>query len=445
MLTYGALFSVWSAVLIGAVHGSTARYLSHVVDQILEQRLHYLTTIDRSRLPELMAASGELDLRDVMSYGLFDAQDRYLSGNMVRPPAALRTDGLVHGLPKGVQRHGRAQNLPARGVAVRLDNGELLVLARDTSVIDRAGVVIRSTLFWALSLTLIPGVIGGYLLSRGPLRRVREIEKAVQPIMRGNLGGRLPVSQRGDELDLLAGIVNTMLVELERLVGEVKGVCDSIAHDLRTPLTRTRAQLHRLRCRAGDDPDSLALIEQCTTDIDALLARFRALLRISELEDIRRRAGFAPIDLNAVLREVHELYAPLAEDKNVQLRLDGAPLPAIEADRGLMFEACSNLVSNAIKFTPAGGRVDVRTIDDTTGPRIEVLDTGPGIPASERDAVLQRFYRSDAGRQQPGFGLGLSIVLAIVRLHGFRLDIGDSAPRGARVTLHCAPAPQHSA
>src|SRR5262249_60674947 len=124
---------------------------------------------------------------------------------------------------------------------------ELLVLARSRTVIDPVSTNIYNSLLWGLSLTVIPGLIGGLWLARGPLRRVRAIEAAVQPIMRGDLGQRLPVSSRRDELDLLAGIVNTMLDEIERLMGEVKGVCDSIAHDLRTPLTRVRTQLHRLQ------------------------------------------------------------------------------------------------------------------------------------------------------------------------------------------------------
>lgn len=446
LLLYGALFTVWGGVLIGALHVSTTRYLSQVVDQILEQRLHFLINVDREDLPALMAASGQLDLRDVMSYGLFDAGGHFISGNIVRPPAALRTDGRVHALPGGVLRRGRVESLPARGVATYLDNGELLVLARDTSVIDELGVIVRNTLLWGASLTLIPGVIGGFLLSRGPLRRVRLIENAVQPIMRGDLGRRLPISGRGDELDLLAGIINTMLAEIERLVAEVKGVGDSIAHDLRTPLTHTRARLLKLQHQSSGD--NAELVERCITDVDALLARFRALLRISEIEDVRRRAGFARIDLADVARAVHELYAPLAEDKGVKMLLRTERPAPVDADYGLLFEACSNLVSNAVKFTPAGGRVTLSVYDGESGdsdsdgaPGIEVLDTGPGIAAGEREAVLQRFYRADPSRQSQGFGLGLSIVLAIVRLHRFQLLIGDGEDgAGTRVRLRCGAA-----
>lgn len=441
---YGALFVVWSTVLIGIVHWETRRYLSQVVDQILEQRARYFTTVERSHLSEALETASAADLQGLMAYGLFAADGRWLSGNIVEPPAALPRDGRVRLLRDGIQRRDHPGAFSARALALSLDSGELLVLARSTSVIDQVGVILRQSLLWALSLTLIPGVIGGYMLSRGPLRRVRAIEAAVQPIMRGDLGRRLPLSARGDELDLLAHIVNTMLAEIERLIGEVKGVCENIAHDLRTPLTRLRTRLHRLHQQVPPDHPAANLAVGCSDEVEALLRRFSALLRIAELEDLRRREGFASVDLAAILRGVHELYTPLAEDKQVRLELHLEPLPCVHADRELLFEALSNLVSNAVKFTPAGGTVHLCAGPYGGGARLSVQDSGPGIPAEERAAVLERFYRSETTRQLPGSGLGLSIVSAIVRLHGFELDIGTSPAGGTRVVLACDAPPLRS-
>lgn len=439
ILIYGAFFVIWSVVLVGVVYWETNTYLSQVVDEIVEQRVRYLTTIDRERLPEAMEATGALDLRGVMSLGLFDAEGIYLDGNIEHVPDDLPVDGAIHPLPQGLERRGRARREPARGIATRLQTGELLVIARDTSVIDQVAAILRYALLWGLSLTVIPGLIGGLLLSRRPLRRVREIEAAIQPIARGDLGRRLPVSRRGDEVDLLAAIVNRMLGEIERLIGEVKGVCDNIAHDLRTPLTRLRAQLHRLQQTGGGEEGIGPTLERCIVDVDALLDRFRALLRISELEDLRRRAGFGNVDLGETLRQVHELYAPVAEDNGIAFGLEAPAHATIHADPNLMFEAFSNLVANAIKFTPAGGKVSMRASMDAQGPRVDIVDSGPGIPSSERDAVLTRFYRSECGREMPtqGYGLGLSIVSAIVRLHGFQLRIDDNETGGARVSVQC--------
>jgi signal transduction histidine kinase len=440
IVIYGAFFLAWSVVLVGTIHWQTVKYLDRVVGEILQQRVHYLASVDREHLPAMMAATDQLDLRGVMYFGLFDARGAYVSGTIDRVPVELPPDGNIHVLPNGVRATSGERNARALGVALRLPSGEELVLARYTSVADRIGAMMRSAFGWALSLLLIPGLIGGFLLSRGPLRRVRGIEAAIAPITHGNLGVRLPLSPRRDEVDMLASVVNRTLDEVERLLGEVKGVTDSIAHDLRTPLTRLRTQLYRAR-QQSEPQASAALIERCIEDVDALLARFRALLRLSEIEDLSRHAGFDEVDPAETLQRVHELYAPLAEEKGIALQLHADVLPKIRADAPLLFEALSNLVDNAVKFTPRDGRVELRAARQPNGVRIDVLDNGPGIPVSERDAVLQRFYRSrdSASEGEGSYGLGLSVVAAIAKLHGFCLEIGDNAGVGARMTLYCWP------
>lgn len=438
LLVYGGLFALWCIALIGVIQWNTRRYLSNVVDLKIDHIAQYFRNIDRSRLPEALAVTESLDLHDVISHGLFDEASRRISGSLARIPEGMPLDGKVHTLANGVQRVEGHHPVRARGIAVRLHSGELLVFVRDTSVIEAVGAIIERAVLWGLPLIVIPGFIGALLLSRQPLRRVRAMETAVQPIMRGDLRQRLPLSARRDELDLLAGIVNSMLDEIERLMGEVKGVCDSIAHDLRTPLTRVRAHLHRLqRDTAASDPRS-ALIEATIAEADALLDRFRALLRISELEDLHRRAGFGEIDVTATLKHVGEIYAPLAEEKQIAFTLEMPQgVPPLRGDHHLVFEALSNLVDNAIKFTPRHGHVHVRATQEPHGPRIDVIDDGPGIRASDRSAVVQRFHRGTGGQSEAGQGLGLAIVAAIVRLHSFRLEIADGNGSGARVSLLC--------
>jgi signal transduction histidine kinase len=439
---YGALFVLWSVLLIGWVQYDTMRYLSSVIDGLLHQRIHYLTRIERARLPDAMAQTGELDLQGFMLYGLFDEQGNKITGNIAQIPDGISVDGVVHLLPGGARKEGVDETFRARGLAARLDTGETLILARRTSVMDQVNTIIYRSLIWGLTLTIIPGLIGGLWLARGPMRRIRTLESAAQPIMRGDLHQRLPVSGRRDELDMLAGIVNSMLEEIERLMSEVKGVCDSIAHDLRTPLTRLRSQLHRMHREAGDDSAHGAMIGQAIVDVDSLLDRFRALLRISELEDMHRRAGFTEVSLVKTIDHVREIYTPLAEDKHIAFSFEIAHhVPAVRGDPHLLLEAVSNIVDNAIKFTPAGGSINMRlSHDDTDGVRIDVIDSGPGIRSSERESVLQRFYRGTcSSKDVSGSGLGLSIVAAIVKLHGFKLQIVDSPAGGAWFSLASGP------
>ncbi|MET0660082.1 MAG: HAMP domain-containing sensor histidine kinase [Steroidobacteraceae bacterium] len=436
---YGALFLVWAVLLVVWVQWDTSRYLTGVVDDLLEQRAHYLASVERSELPAALAQIDAVDLRNVMFYGLFDSTGRSVSGNVDGMPSGLVADGAVHLLDGGVRHRGETESYRARGMAIAMATGETLVIARATSVQEHVDSIIYRSLLWALSLTIIPGVIGGVLLARRPLKRIRSIEAAVQPIMRGNLQARLPVSPRRDELDLLAGIVNTMLEEIERLMGEVKGVCDSIAHDLRTPLTRLRSQLHRLqRSSRGGVADPFT-VDDAIRDVDSLLDRFRALLRISELEDMHRRAGFVAVDLSETLQHVREIYAPLAEDGQIRFTVDSpASSTVVQGDPHLLLEAISNVVDNALKFTPSEGSVVVRLVETAEGPRIDVTDTCPGINVSERSAVLQRFYRGQCSCSGvAGFGLGLSIVAAIVKLHGFALQIDDAPGGGAWISLLC--------
>jgi signal transduction histidine kinase len=226
-----------------------------------------------------------------------------------------------------------------------------------------------------------------------------------------------------------------MVGEVERLMVEVKSSTDTIAHDLRTPLTRARARLHRLHQERHWSQEDIGRV---IVEVDEVLDRFRAILRLSELEVRERRSGFVPTDLSAIVERASELYAPLAEAGDLRLSVHIQAGLFVEADPKLLFEAVSNLLDNAIKFSPRGGFVRMRLDEIPGGARIEVVDEGPGILADERQAVLQRFYRSERVRLVPGSGLGLSVVAAILRLHAFELHLIDAEP-GLRACVDCCP------
>src|SRR5471032_1783603 len=439
---YSSLFVAWSCILMGVLYYEVSGYLGDLSRHSLMQRQHLFQRFDGEELVEALTTSMTFDMKGVDAYGLFDEQFRPLSGPIRAVPPDLPLDGKIHALANCVDSDD--PKLPkdsCDAVATHTEDGRWLVLVRDNGSLFAVNTIIWHALLWAISLTILPGIAGWYLLRRRPLRRIRGIQASAEAIVAGDLTHRLPLSNRRDELDMLAAIVNAMLDRIEKLMNEVKGVCDNIAHDLRTPLTRLRAQLYRIKQQAEQDSAHSLQLDGVIAETDTLMARFRGLLRISELEDHQRRSGFLVLDPLPLLHELHDFYLPLAEEAEIHLRLDAPQtLPTITGDRALLFEALANLLSNSIKFTPPGGKVILGAFADYDSTRIEVQESGPGIPSEEREAVFQRFYRCEDGAQKSGFGLGLSIVAAIVNLHGFKLQIGTSPNGGASLILECRQA-----
>jgi signal transduction histidine kinase len=322
----------------------------------------------------------------------------------------------------------------SRLIARGLPTGEVLVVGRDVNQLRELRSIIASALIWSGASIILTGLLCGTALSIGPLRRLRVLQNAGRDIESGDMKRRMPVTHRRDELDMFATTVNKMMNEVERLMSEVKGATDTIAHDLLTPLARASMQLGGMQRGKPATPEDIGRVN---AQISAVLDRFRAILRIAELESGERRAGFRCIDPADVIASIAELYRPLAEAGNARLLVAAGRGTVIDADPELLFEALSNLVDNAIKFAGSGGTVHVRLKDSLETPQIVVEDDGPGIPTTERTAVLQRFYRATRNPLIPGSGLGLSVVAAITRLHGFDLRLEDAAP-GLRVIIQCA-------
>jgi signal transduction histidine kinase len=266
-------------------------------------------------------------------------------------------------------------------------------------------------------------------------KRVEEVNQRVQRIIAGNLRERLPHRNVDEPFSKLAAIVNGMLDEMETMIHALAGVGNDIAHDLRTPLTRARLTLERGRTNATSLEQLQAVADKAIANLDQSLSIITALLRLAEIENSQRSAAFGNVQLHEILREVYDIYEPIAENKNVGLRVAVAQPLSVLGDRDLLFEAVANLVDNAVKFAPEGGKVGIELIRSDDNTVVRVTDTGSGISEQEREAVLRRFYRSEKMRSTPGVGLGLNLVAAIVKLHGFRLVI-HSGP-GGRMEIIC--------
>ncbi|TXN76869.1 ATP-binding protein [Methylobacterium sp. WL8] len=320
----------------------------------------------------------------------------------------------------------------------RLQSGEYVLVSRSAKDLEALEKALVETFVWGMAATIVIGLVGAVIFGAGSLRQNDAITKAVERIMRGDLSERLPTRGVSADLAHLTGVVNDMLDQLERLMLEIKGVNENIAHDLRTPLTRVVGILERSLRKA----DSVEAFRICNEDVLAeikdIVIRFSALLRISEMEDRMRRSGFTDLDLARLLEDAVEYYEPLALERDIGLRWEQPEEPcSVEGDRSLIFEAVSNLIDNALKFTPAGGEVKVALVRDPPGIRID--DTGCGIPVEELGAVRERYRRGALRTGKSGFGIGLSLVDSIARLHSAAFDIASDAG-GTHATLVWKPA-----
>jgi len=430
-LMFLALFGFSFFALFGYIYWQTAFYLKTEADTALHRQVD-----NRSQqTPELREQEiRKHDIQDVdgrLPHSLFDGQGKLIAGPIETLPAFTAYDQPEEF--RWEKPNGRTR--PIRFMVHKLDDGKTLLVAQDMHDIHEFDELLVNALVSGGCLLLVVGLIGSIGLGYSARRRLDTLSTSIKQIVEGDLSRRLPTRGNRDDIDRLANVVNGMLDELERLMSEVKGVCDDIAHDLRTPLTRLIAGLERAQRRGLLEEDYALTVDSALDEARGLLLTFRALLRISEIEDSARRSSFAEVDLNRIGADAAEFFEPLAEERGMTLTFEPAPAPALLAgDAQLLFDAACNLLDNAIKFSPDNSHIRVSISDGADGPGLIVSDNGPGIPEIEREAVFRRLYRSESSRHTPGNGLGLSMVAAVARLHDMTLEVRDAGP-GCEIIL----------
>lgn len=428
-----ALFALSVAALLGFVHYATAGYLARQTDAAIAQETAELA--NRFRAGGIIALAREITNKSTANIGgrsiylLVDEEMEPIAGNLNRWPEAVKPDseGWIE-----FQLTGSGSGTdPARARVFRPGGRLHLLIGRNISEQQSFRKLIVGATGWGLVLSLVLAVLGGLLLSRTIARRLERINRTAHAVMGGDLDRRIPESGADDEFERLTRNLNRMLDQIQYLMDGVRQVSDNIAHDLRTPLTRLRWRLEQLQ--EGGESDRRELLEQALADADGLLDTFQALLRIAEVEAGSRKR-FGQVDLARLVDDVGELYEPLAAAREQTLIVEPGDSLTVHGDRDLLFQALTNLVDNAVKYAPTGGtvRVDARRASD----RLELIvtDSGPGIPADQREAVLQRFVRLESSRGSPGSGLGLSLVNAVARLHNGEVRLEDNEP-GLRVRV----------
>jgi signal transduction histidine kinase len=366
------------------------------------------------------------DLRRLDYAAFFDADRKLMFGNIDALPA-IPLDGKSHFVAASRVPGSDNRLEPAIFVARMRPDGNIMLLGRSLLETLAFRQIVQSALATGLAPMLLLALAIGAFFARRASRRLTAIHDTIARIMKGDTHLRLPVRSRKDAIDKVSHDVNLMLDEITRLLVQIKGVSDNIAHDLRSPLAVVHAQLER-GLESSDNDELRAVTRQAVAHIDKAMLTVAALLRLAEVEYGPKSSTFRTIDLSAICTDLFEFFEPLATSKSIAMTLETQSPVQILGDGDLMREAVSNLIGNAIKFTPENGRVGVSVTQEDGRPVIRVRDNGIGVEPGERDKIFQRFYRTASGHRVPGSGLGLSIAAAIANLHDFELRFDDNDP-----------------
>lgn len=443
-LGYLVAFAIGASVVMTWVSWSVGRLIDEQIGATIEAEINGLS--------EQYAQGGIRRLVDVVErrvrqpgaslYLVTNFQGQTISGNIKGlPPEVLLKPGVRK---TTYERVGEAAvDRLALARIFLLPGGFRLLVGRDLEDRENLRNVMGGALLTSLFWLIVIGTLGGLFVARRVLRRVEAISDSARTIMQGDLAQRLPLAGANDELDRLAGNLNEMLERIQELMAGVREVSDNIAHDLKTPLTRLRNRAEEALRNASDPKDYRIALEKMLEESEQLIRIFNALLTIARLEAGGERGDHVLFDLAASTRDVVELYEPLAEEAGIELVVETSGEANVLGSRELIGQALANLIDNALKYAAPepghGGALQASKVHVRVrrlGAKIEasVADSGPGIPAADRERVLGRFVRLEGSRSRPGSGLGLSLVAAVASLHNGAVRIEDNEP-GLRVVL----------
>ena len=446
-LLFLALFASVAFALLAYIYVATAGEATRRTDREIQQEIRSLVAAyDRAGLDAVNQSLIERAASErPFLYLLMDKTGKRISGSIEESPVehfagkpSWTSFSITDQTPQG-----RTVKHPARGLQERLSGGEILFVGADVGEDEAYVFSVVRALWGAGLLVIVLGLCGGVLMSRNVSRSMAGLSEVLEAVRGGDLAARAPVRGARDEFDELAQALNEMLDRLERSMAGHKHSGDAIAHDLRSPLTRLRARLEAayidVEAGKGDPTHALA---QALEDTDGVLKTFSTVLAIARLQ----AAGAAPdpalFDPAELAADICELYEPLCEEKGIDFAAELAKGLQARGNREFLAQAIANVLDNAVKYTPKGGAIMLRVRRRSSGEvEFSVTDTGPGVPEADRSRVVERFVRLENSRNQPGAGLGLSLVAAVAEAHRGRLEldegpgkVGESGP-GLRVAL----------
>lgn len=434
---YILLFSVCAVVLVFYMTALSVRTVVGQTRDAIDGDLKVLTRVyERGGIPHLVRAIDRRSRQPGANlYLVADPSGRILTGNVQSLDVGVLDRRGWTDQPFAYARYGAPgdDDHETRAIArvTTLPNGLILMVGRDLGEPERFRAVVRQALVFALALMAVGGFLIWFFVGRRALKRIEAVSTASQRIMAGDLSQRLPVSGARDEFDRLASNLNTMLNKIAELNEGVRQVSDNIAHDLKTPLARLRNRAEAALTGNPTKAEYRAALEQAIAESDMLIRTFNAILMISRLESGYAQEGMVAIDLRPLVDDIVELYEPLAEDAGARLAVEGGDTAPMTGNRELISQAVGNLIDNAIKYAGAGEetpQIDVAIRRAGGNIVMTVRDNGLGISAADRERATERFVRLEESRTQPGSGLGLALVKAVMKLHRGRLELHDAEP-----------------
>ena len=431
-LLFLALFAAAASAILLYVYMTSAQEARARAESDVQAELKVLTGIYRER--GFDALNRAVIDRTLTSgpylYLLMDREGSRITGNLSVSPIADYAEGEqweTFALT-GNDADGRVMRTQSLGVQTRLGTGEMLFVGEDIGDTEAYLSRLTQALWGAMGIVLLLGLAGGIFVSRNLERSMARLNTVVTAVQEGDLKARAPVRNSGDELDELGQGLNVMLDRLEGSMASIRHAGDAIAHDLRSPLTRMRAKLEvaLIDAEAGKI-DGVDALQIALDEADNLLKTFNTVLAIARLQ---AAAGRTPdpalFDAADLAVDMAELYEPASEDKGLEFSAEIERGLMVNANRPFLAQGLANIIDNAIKYTPAGGAVMLRARRRSSGEiEFSVTDTGPGVPEGDRERVTQRFVRLDNSRTEPGSGLGLSLVAAVMEAHAGRIVLDD--------------------
>jgi signal transduction histidine kinase len=336
---------------------------------------------------------------------------------------------------------------PARleTASVQLADGTLVQVGKSTEAREALLARFRAALGLVTLSIVVIALTGGWLVTQSALFPIRRLTQAVRQIIRtGRTNARVPLAGTGDALDELTALFNAMLDKIEGLVTAMRHSLDNVSHDLRTPLTRLRGTAEIALAGPPDVERYREALADCVEESDRVFVMLNTLMDISEAESGAMQLQREPVALGDVVARATDLYREVADAKGVAMVVRGGTGPqdataqpdaVVMGDRTRLEQVAANLIDNALKYTPPGGRVEVEIGADDQSAMLRVRDTGPGIPAAEMPRIFDRLFRGDTSRTERGLGLGLSLVKAVVEAHGGTVSVESEPGRGAVFTV----------